>query len=141
MPGLGTKPVRQCWYFLISCPVHELLPSVAEQLWLENGFCKIQPYDYSSDAAYYINLELSGDRPSGWHGHSIFHPTGISRRQVTVWDTCEGLYRPTTARVGGSQVPGLRFLAFVVAGTFSSAMGILRARCSVKTHSVLPTIA
>ena len=32
-------------------------------------------------------------------------------------------------------------LALVVAGTFSSAMGILRARCSLNTHRVLPTMA
>jgi hypothetical protein len=31
--------------------------------------------------------------------------------------------------------------ALVVACTFSSAIGIFRARCSVNTHSVFPTIA
>lgn len=58
-PGLGGKPIRRHWHFLIACPDHQLLPSVAEQLWLENGICKIDRYDSSRAAGYYINKLVS----------------------------------------------------------------------------------
>ena len=54
-PGIGGKPVRRHWHFLIGCPDHELLPTVAEQLWLENGLCKINRYNPRQAAGYYIN--------------------------------------------------------------------------------------
>ena len=47
--------MRQHWHFLLSCPDHELLPSVAEQLWLDNGLSKIERYDPARAAGYYIN--------------------------------------------------------------------------------------
>jgi hypothetical protein len=54
-PGLGTRPVRKHWHFLIACPDHDLLPSVARELWLENGISKIERYDCARAAGYYLN--------------------------------------------------------------------------------------
>jgi hypothetical protein len=55
-PGLGGKPVRQHWHFLLACPDHPLLETVAEQLWVaSNGWPKIERYDRERSAGYYIN--------------------------------------------------------------------------------------
>ncbi len=53
--GLHHSAVRRHWHFLLACPQNSLLASVAEQLWLENGFCKIEPYDPAQGGSYYIN--------------------------------------------------------------------------------------
>lgn len=55
-PGLGGKPIRKHWHYLLACPEHPLLETVAEQLWTaSNGWPKIQRYDPENFAAYYIN--------------------------------------------------------------------------------------
>jgi hypothetical protein len=55
-PGLGGKPVRKHWHFLLACPDHPLLETVAEQLWVaSNGWPKIERYDRQRSAGYYIN--------------------------------------------------------------------------------------
>ncbi len=54
-PGLGSTPIRKHWHFLLACPEHQLLKSVAEELWLENGLCKIEYYNPQGAAAFYIH--------------------------------------------------------------------------------------
>ncbi len=55
-PGLGGKPVRKHWHFLLACPDNPLLESVAEQLWIaSNGWPKIKRYDPQDSAPFYIN--------------------------------------------------------------------------------------
>jgi hypothetical protein len=58
-PGLGGIPVRKHWHFLMACPEHQLLKSVAEQLWMENGLCKIERYDPQGAAAFYMHKLVS----------------------------------------------------------------------------------
>jgi hypothetical protein len=48
-------PVRRHWHFLMACPEHPLLISVAQQLWLDNGLCQIKHYDPTRDAAFYMS--------------------------------------------------------------------------------------
>lgn len=55
-PGLGGRPVRKHWHFLLACPDNAYLVSVGTQLWeASNGWFKVQPYDREQAAAYYIN--------------------------------------------------------------------------------------
>jgi hypothetical protein len=55
-PGLGGRPVRKHWHFLLACPEHPLLESVAEQLWIaSNGWPKIEQYDPAKPGVHYIN--------------------------------------------------------------------------------------
>jgi hypothetical protein len=55
-PGLGGRPVRKHWHFLLACPDNPYLLSFSKQLWeASNGWLKIQPYDREQSASYYIN--------------------------------------------------------------------------------------
>jgi len=55
-PGLGGKPVRKHWHFLLACPDNPYLLSFSKQLWeASNGWIKLQHYDRSQAAGYYIN--------------------------------------------------------------------------------------
>ena len=46
-PGLGGRPVRKHWHFLLACPDNPYLLSCSNQLWeASNGWLKIEPYDH-----------------------------------------------------------------------------------------------
>jgi hypothetical protein len=59
-PGLGRKPIRRHWHFLLACPDNPYLLSFSKQLWeSSNGWLKIQPYDREQSAGFYISKLIS----------------------------------------------------------------------------------
>jgi hypothetical protein len=59
-PGLGERPVRKHWHFLLACPDNPYLLSVGKQLWeASNGWFKVKPYDRGQASGYYINKLIS----------------------------------------------------------------------------------
>lgn len=55
-PGLGGRPVRKHWHFLLACPDNPYLISFGKQLWeASNGWLNIKSYDREQCASYYIN--------------------------------------------------------------------------------------
>ena len=54
-PGIGGKAIRKHWHFLLACPDHPLLRTVAKQLWMANGWATIGRYDPAKAGAYYIS--------------------------------------------------------------------------------------
>jgi hypothetical protein len=87
-PGLGGKPVRKHCHFLVACPDHELLPSVAEQLWLENGRCKIDRYNQTLAAGYYINKLIADGAVTHERNLQLLRYTGPSDLiEATLYDS------------------------------------------------------
>jgi hypothetical protein len=59
-PGLGGRPVRKHWHWLMACPDHPLLQTVAQQLWeASNGWSKITSYDPNHAVGYYLSKLLA----------------------------------------------------------------------------------
>jgi hypothetical protein len=65
--GLGHTGVRKHWHACIHCPDHELVNTVAKQLWFQrHGFAKIARYDPARAGTYYI-YKLIGDGAESFH--------------------------------------------------------------------------
>ena len=59
--GLGHSGVRKHWHACIHCPDHELVNTVAKQLWFHrHGFARVSRYDPAKAGSYYIYKLIEG---------------------------------------------------------------------------------
>jgi hypothetical protein len=78
-PGLGGKPIRRHWHFLLACPDNPYLLSTSKQLWeSSNGWLKIQPYDRGQSAGYYISKLISDGAVPYMRNLETLHYSGPS---------------------------------------------------------------